>query len=79
VEYGRDNVRVNALAPGVVGTERTRKRLVEGSVQQRMLERQVLGLVQPADVAQSALFLASDESRSITGHILTVDGGVTVS
>lgn len=79
VEYGRDNIRVNALAPGVVGTERTRKRLVEGSMQQRMLERQVLGLVQPSDVAQSALFLASDESRSITGHILTVDGGVTVS
>jgi enoyl-[acyl-carrier-protein] reductase (NADH) len=35
--------------------------------------------VQPEDIAHAALYLASDESRSTTGHILAVDGGLTIS
>lgn len=79
VEYGSKNIRVNALAPGVVKTERTQRRVDSGLVKQTILERHVLGLVHPLDVAQAALFLASDESRAITGQILSVDSGVSIS
>jgi NAD(P)-dependent dehydrogenase (short-subunit alcohol dehydrogenase family) len=77
VEFGQKNIRVNALAPGVVQTERTKKRVDSGQVKQNILDRHLLGLVNPIDVAQAALFLASEESRLITGQILSVDSGVT--
>lgn len=79
VEYGASGVRVNALAPGVVRTERTQSRVDRGMVRQATLDRHLLGLVNPGDVAHAALFLASDESKLITGQILSVDSGVTIS
>ena len=79
VEYGANNIRVNALAPGVVRTERTQRRVDDGLVKQVILDRHLLGLVDPKQVAEAALFLASDESRAITGQVLSVDSGVTIS
>jgi NAD(P)-dependent dehydrogenase (short-subunit alcohol dehydrogenase family) len=77
VEYGRFNIRVNAVAPAVTLTDRVRGRMEGGRA--RYQERHVLGLVEPQDVAYAVLFLASDESRRTTGHVLTVDSGVTIS
>ena len=39
----------------------------------------LLGLIEPDDIAQMALYLASDESRMVTGHVLPVDSGMTIS
>jgi enoyl-[acyl-carrier-protein] reductase (NADH) len=39
----------------------------------------LVGLIEPEDIANMALFLASDESRMITGHVYPVDSGVTIS
>ncbi|HVH78566.1 MAG TPA: SDR family oxidoreductase [Stellaceae bacterium] len=39
----------------------------------------MLGLIEPEDIATMALYLASDESRMVTGQILPVDSGVTIS
>ncbi|NYT62513.1 SDR family oxidoreductase [Alcaligenaceae bacterium] len=79
VEYASENIRVNAVAPGATATARVLKLLKEDGVTSKSLDGQLLGLVQPDDIAYAALYLASDESRSTTGHILTVDGGLTIS
>jgi NAD(P)-dependent dehydrogenase (short-subunit alcohol dehydrogenase family) len=77
-EYGADGVRVNAIAPGVTLTPRVAGR-VEGSAElQTLIGRHLLGAAEPEDVAQMAVFLASDESRVVTGQVLSVDSGVTI-
>jgi NAD(P)-dependent dehydrogenase (short-subunit alcohol dehydrogenase family) len=63
---GRDHIRVNALAPGMVLTERQRRLWFQ------CLQEEVTG----ADVAQATLFLASDSSRMITKQMLMVNGGL---
>ena len=72
------NIRVNALAPGLIKTDFARA-LWEGPAEERVkahipLER--LGM--PDDVATAALFLASDAASWVTGQTLVVDGGTTV-
>lgn len=79
VEYAQYRIRVNAVAPGATATERVLKLLKDDGVTSKSLEGQLFGLVQPEDIAHAALYLASDESRSTTGHILAVDGGLTIS
>ena len=53
--------------------------LVEDGSSNKVAEASPLGVMDPMDIAQAALFLASDESQKITGHILPIDGGVLVS
>ncbi|CAB3837059.1 SDR family NAD(P)-dependent oxidoreductase [Achromobacter deleyi] len=79
VEYAQYGIRVNAVAPGATATDRVLKLLKDDGVTSKSLEGQLFGLVQPEDIAHAALYLASDESRSTTGHILAVDGGLTIS
>ena len=68
-------VRVNAIAPGYIDTDMTM--LLPEEVKQAMLEQIPLKrLGRPEDIAQAALFLASDASAYITGQVLTVDGGM---
>ena len=45
----------------------------------RMAQAHLLGLIEPEDIAAMALFLASDESRKVTGHVYPVDSGVIIS
>ena len=45
----------------------------------KLAQSHLLGLIQPEDIANAALYLASDESRMVTGQILSVDSGVTIS
>ncbi len=69
------NVRVNAIAPGYVMTDILKtvpQELLDGFAKQTMLGR----LGQPNEIATSALFLASDESSYVTGHTLSVNGGM---
>jgi 3-oxoacyl-[acyl-carrier protein] reductase len=76
-EVGPRNITVNAVAPGYVTTDLTAslpKDLIEGMLKLTPLGR--LGNVE--DVAYAVAFLASDESSYITGHVLTVDGGMVM-
>ena len=79
VEYAKDNVRVNAIAPGATATERVLKLIEADGVTILSAQNQLFGMVPPEDVAYAALYLASDESRSTTGHVLPVDGGLTIT
>ena len=79
VEYAAQGIRVNAVAPGATATERALKLLQDDGVTVRSLQGQLFGLVQPEDIARTALFLACGDSRSTTGQILAVDGGLTIS
>jgi NAD(P)-dependent dehydrogenase (short-subunit alcohol dehydrogenase family) len=75
-DYGKDNIRVNSLCPGPIQTRispRPGEPAYEWQCAQTMLGR----VGQPREVAQAALFLASDDSSYITGATLAVDGGWT--
>jgi NAD(P)-dependent dehydrogenase (short-subunit alcohol dehydrogenase family) len=75
-EFARDRVRVNAIAPATVRTERI-ERLIEASSEARkILEGQALGLIEPSEIAHAATFLASDDARSITGQVIAINGGL---
>ena len=74
-ETASRGVRVNAIAPGYIGTDMTA--VLPDAVKEKMLE--VIPLKRmgtPQDVANAVLFLASDDSTYITGQVLPVDGGM---
>lgn len=76
-EFGPRNIRVNAIAPGSTPTEGANL-VVSEEAWERRRQRVPLGrLGSPEDIANAAVFLASDESSFITGDILFVDGGIT--
>lgn len=76
VEFAPQKVRVNAIAPTITMTERVRKILAGNPAMQRLTDMHLLGLGEPMDMAHAALYLASDESRILTGVILPVDSGL---
>ncbi len=78
-QYAADGIRVNAIAPSVTLTPRVRAFLESDPDVGKLSEAHLVGIAEPEDIANAALFLASDESRITTGHILTVDSGVTMS
>jgi NAD(P)-dependent dehydrogenase (short-subunit alcohol dehydrogenase family) len=76
VHYASENIRVNAVAPGLVASNMTAPMLGFDAMTKPHLDRTPLQRVgQPDEIAPAVLFLASDASRFITGHTLVVDGG----
>jgi NAD(P)-dependent dehydrogenase (short-subunit alcohol dehydrogenase family) len=76
--HGRDGIRVNCIAPGTVYTPMVASRGMTPELRQARRERTLLGTEGTGwDVGYGALFLASDESRWITGITLPIDGGAT--
>ena len=74
--YGRQGIRANVIAPGMIDTSMSKRMQGIPEIMAYLEDRQPLGkLGMPADPAAAALFLASDESRFITGIVLPVDGG----
>ena len=79
-ELGEHGIRVNSICPGFIDTPMFRKAM-EGDLErkERLLARTPLGRVgTPEDIANAAVFLASDEARFITGASIPVDGGFSV-
>jgi NAD(P)-dependent dehydrogenase (short-subunit alcohol dehydrogenase family) len=75
-EYGRAKVRFNAIRPGFIETEIMEGLPREGEVVASYISQTPMhGLGQPKDIAMAARFLLSDESRWITGQMISVDGG----
>jgi NAD(P)-dependent dehydrogenase (short-subunit alcohol dehydrogenase family) len=79
VEFGPQNVRVNAIAPSVTKTERVLSRMKTHPAIDALAKQHLVGLGEPMHVAYAALYLASPESGVVTGQILAVDSGVTIS
>ena len=79
IDHGRDNVRVNSIAPGAVYTPMVAPLLSE-ELRERRKNASPLGTEGTGwDVGWAAVYLASDESRWVTGTVLTVDAGVTAT
>jgi NAD(P)-dependent dehydrogenase (short-subunit alcohol dehydrogenase family) len=74
LQWAERNIRVNAIAPGVILSERVKALLREDDP---LFKKSLLGPCEPEDVAQLALYLASDEYRRVTGAILPLDSGAS--
>jgi len=77
--YGMDNIRVNAIEPGAVMTEKQkriwypRQDQVDAIVSRQRIQR----VLEPEEIARTVLFLASEDSRMITGQTIIVDAGMS--
>ena len=79
-EFGGDNIRVNALAPGWVFTDKQLEMWATEEGVKAHMERQCLKrMLKPEEMVAPVLFLASAASGSITGQAIAADGGVVVS
>ncbi|MFA5524772.1 MAG: 3-oxoacyl-[acyl-carrier-protein] reductase [Tissierellales bacterium] len=76
-EVGKKNIRVNAVAPGFIDTDMTKKlpeEVIENYLDKIALNR----LGKPEDIANTVAFLASDLAKYITGQVIVVDGGIII-
>ena len=80
VEFARKGIRANALCPGPVDTPLLAELMSDPARKQRRMVHIPPGrLAKAFEIAQAALFLASDESSYVNGAIFTVDGGITAA
>lgn len=79
-DFGVDGIRVNAVCPGHIVTERMQQRWDENPEGLRYFEQQypIRRTGRPVDIANAIVFLCSEEASFITGHALVVDGGLTI-
>lgn len=82
IEYAAQNIRVNAVAPTVVRTPLVEKFIQDAPDPAAMAKQMehfnpMPGMPEPKDVAAAVAFLASDDARFITGHVIPIDGGYT--
>jgi NAD(P)-dependent dehydrogenase (short-subunit alcohol dehydrogenase family) len=79
-EFGPDRIRVNAIAPGWVLTDKQKEMWVTPEALSAQLDRQCLkGALAPQDIVGGCVFLASSASRMMTGQALVIDGGVVTT
>lgn len=76
-ELAENKIRVNAIAPGMVGSERF-KAVLEEKFAQKINDVPFGRLAEPNEVANLCLFLASDQSSYMTGQIIGIDGGAII-
>lgn len=80
VRYAEDNIRVNSLCPGTINTELYQEFIAQqddpDAVNKEIEAMHPLGIGEPEDIAWAAIYLASDESRYMTGAPMLVEGGI---
>ena len=76
MDLGRYGIRVNAIAPGVVASEATKKIMSPQSMEDFGALTALGRTLQPSDLAGTAVFLASEDSALMTGQVLIVDAGL---
>ena len=81
LDYGRDNIRVNCLCPGITDTPMLREHMGHGAqgeanIRKRLARVPLGAILKPEDIARAAVYLVSDESAGITGITHIVDGGL---
>ena len=77
VELAPHGIRVNAVAPGIIGTEMISRNVPEAFLNDIVLDRKPLGRMgEPREVAEAILFLLSEGASYLTGAILPIDGGL---
>jgi NAD(P)-dependent dehydrogenase (short-subunit alcohol dehydrogenase family) len=80
VDHGRENIRVNCVAPGPVYTPMVYERGMSPASRDRRRQASALGIEGTGwDIGHAVRFLLSDHARYVTGHVLVVDGGTTLS
>ena len=79
-ELASSNIRVNAIAPGLVDTRFARAIVSNDEIVAGVIKKTPLGRYgMPDEIAGAAVYLASDASSFVTGHTLVIDGGTTIS
>ena len=79
-EFGRDGVRVNCIAPGIIKTDFARELWENPRLMTHIRDTTPLGRIgEPEEIAGAAVFLASRASTFMTGQTIVIDGGVTIS
>jgi NAD(P)-dependent dehydrogenase (short-subunit alcohol dehydrogenase family) len=79
LEYARQGIRVNAVAPAAIDTEMVQRFATEQAVRDKLAAAHPIGRMgQPEEVAEAVLWLASPAASFVTGHTLVVDGGYLV-
>lgn len=77
IELGKDNILVNAVAPGFVNTELTSKNNTPEQIKEIESKLPLGRMAEPEEIAKFVYFLASDENTFITGQTILIDGGYT--
>ncbi|MCI0357420.1 MAG: SDR family oxidoreductase [Planctomycetaceae bacterium] len=79
LEYAKQGIRVNAVAPAAIETDMVRRFATEPAVREKLAAAHPIGRMgQPEEVAEAVLWLASPAASFVTGHTLVVDGGYLV-
>jgi 3-oxoacyl-[acyl-carrier protein] reductase len=71
------NIRANAIAPGITETDMVSESMTSETIQATINQTKLKRMGQPSEIAETALFLASDLSSYITGQVIRVDGGLS--
>jgi NAD(P)-dependent dehydrogenase (short-subunit alcohol dehydrogenase family) len=77
-QHGKEGIRCNAIAPGLIVTPAAEGRYAQGEFREMMLRHHLTPrLGTPADIAAAVTYLASDRAAFITGQVISVDGGLS--
>ena len=81
--YSKDGVRANVICPGLIKTDRVKSRYLAQKPSENRedtistFQSYPFGVGEPEDIANIALFLASDESRMVNGAVIPAEGGIS--